>query len=143
QGEDADQVIHEVGDVSAFRGRTTLRDPIEMPEPHDMIDSQAAGMTHIGADGEVAIDADRHAPGAGSLRGFRQLLIGDPLHPGEKIDPIPILLCEPRYGCRAGVLILLGPIPPIGPSRYLRCEIFAQRLEAAEPLERIALLAAK
>ena len=97
----------------------------------------------VGADGEVAIDADRHAPGAGGLRGFRQLLIGDPLHPGEKIDPIPMLLREPRHGCRAGVLIFLGPVPPICPSRYLRGEIFAQRLEAAEPLERIALLAAK
>ena len=37
QGEDADQVIHEIGDVSAFEG-APLRDPIEMLEPHDMID---------------------------------------------------------------------------------------------------------
>ena len=73
----------------------------------------------VGADGEVAIDADRHAPGAGGLRGFRQLLIGDPLHPGEKIDPIPMLLREPRHGCRAGVLIFLGPIPPIWPVAIL------------------------
>src|SRR3954465_14446864 len=50
QGEDADQVIHEIGNVSALRGRTTLRNPIEMLKSHDMIDSESAGMTHIGAD---------------------------------------------------------------------------------------------
>ena len=54
-----------------------------------------------------------------------------------------MLLREPRHGCRAGILIFLWPIPPSSPSRHLRRKMFTQRLEAAEPLERIALPTAK
>jgi hypothetical protein len=44
--------------------------------------------------GEVAIKADRHAPGSCDLRGLSQLLVSNPLHPGEKIDPAPMVLRE-------------------------------------------------
>src|SRR5512139_2678900 len=95
----------------------------------------------VSADSEVAVDADRHAFGASDPCCFGQLLVGDPLRPGEKIDPIPMLLCEPCNGGGDGVLIFLGPVPPIRLRRCLRGKMLAQRLEAAEAFERVTLLA--
>ena len=46
------------------------------------------------ADGDVLVQADRHAGGARAFQNGRQLLIGQPLQVGEEVDALTMLARE-------------------------------------------------
>ena len=69
-------------------------------------------------------------PWRGRPRPLRQLLIGDPPHPGEKIDPIPMLAANRATDAEPG-LDIPWPVAPVRLSRFC-AKMLAQRLEAAE-----------
>ena len=108
---------------------------------HRRVVDPGLGAGPVGADRKIAVQADRHAAFAGRRRRGAELIVGDPLQPGEKLQPNPVRLGEAAHVGRGRIAIRLGPGMPVGPIRVARGEMLAQREKQAVAPQHLALLA--
>src|SRR4030095_12124667 len=70
------------------------------------------GTTGIGADREIAVQADRHAGLARGARGLRELQVALPLQVEVKIDVVGVISRELAHRRRGSIAVRLGPCGP-------------------------------
>ena len=104
---------------------------------HEVPLGPGLGPRSIGADGEVAIQADTHRLGCAGCR--RELPVGEPLLPRNPRHLVRVRAREARHDGRARVLKGLRPAVPIACAQAFGEHVRAQREVQAVALERRAL----
>ena len=78
------------------------------------VEHPCVGTRSVDPDGKVTDEPDRHAGIRAGRLGRRELLVGDPLQPHVKVDPVGMFAAHPSHGSPMGIVQLGRPVVPVG-----------------------------